>query len=491
MTHPDHKEKHARKKMTPNLALAILALIALFLALFSLRAHAQESGLDRITFQNSSGTALRSFVSPFNFKCSTNMTCSITGNTVTVSAAGGGAGGGYSTIQNGGAAIAAEAAINFLGSFSCVDNPGNTSSDCKLTASAAVAHQFVTGVDSSGNYLRAAILAADVPTLNQSTTGNAGTATALAANPTDCSAGQYANAIDASGNLTCAQVGYSQIGSTPLLAVTKTCTGTDKVSAYDSTTGLFTCTTDQTGAGGSTPTGTGFTHITAGVQDTAAKTVDVSSTDITGTLKAAAEPAHTGDVTNSPGSLALAISAGAVTRADLASDAVGWQFLGKATWVSGATIGPITLTAARKHIECRGWILGYAAAGIASWQYGGATIDTGAHYAAGILEGATLNTSSINVTGIRSAVTTTTGPRSLLMEVDTWATNQVKRPRIWSDSISVSAGTAPTMATTAGIWVDTTNSIQTIQITAFNALTGTTTVNFTGGEAECWGRDDN
>jgi hypothetical protein len=122
MTHPDHKEKHARKKMTPNLALAILALIALFLALFSLRAHAQESGLDRITFQNSSGTALRSFVSPFNFKCSTNMTCSITGNTVTVSAAGGGAGGGYSTIQNGGAAIAAEAAINFLGSFSCVDN---------------------------------------------------------------------------------------------------------------------------------------------------------------------------------------------------------------------------------------------------------------------------------------------------------------------------------------------------------------------------------
>ena len=37
-----------------------------------------------------------------------------------------------------------------------------------------------------------------------STTGNAATATALAANPTDCSAGEFANAIDASGNLTCA-----------------------------------------------------------------------------------------------------------------------------------------------------------------------------------------------------------------------------------------------------------------------------------------------
>lgn len=37
-------------------------------------------------------------------------------------------------------------------------------------------------------------------------TGRADTATALASNPTDCSGGQYANAIDASGNLTCAAV---------------------------------------------------------------------------------------------------------------------------------------------------------------------------------------------------------------------------------------------------------------------------------------------
>lgn len=34
--------------------------------------------------------------------------------------------------------------------------------------------------------------------------GNAGTATALASNPTDCDPGEFANAIDASGNLTCA-----------------------------------------------------------------------------------------------------------------------------------------------------------------------------------------------------------------------------------------------------------------------------------------------
>jgi len=44
----------------------------------------------------------------------------------------------------------------------------------------------------------------NVPTLNQSTTGNAATASALASDPSDCSEGQFANAIAANGNLTCA-----------------------------------------------------------------------------------------------------------------------------------------------------------------------------------------------------------------------------------------------------------------------------------------------
>lgn len=36
-------------------------------------------------------------------------------------------------------------------------------------------------------------------------------------NPADCSAGQYATTIAANGNLTCAQVAYSQVSSTPTL----------------------------------------------------------------------------------------------------------------------------------------------------------------------------------------------------------------------------------------------------------------------------------
>lgn len=41
--------------------------------------------------------------------------------------------------------------------------------------------------------------------------GNAGTATALSANPTDCTPGQFANAIDAQGNLTCAAAGAGDV----------------------------------------------------------------------------------------------------------------------------------------------------------------------------------------------------------------------------------------------------------------------------------------
>lgn len=74
-------------------------------------------------------------------------------------------------------------------------------------------------------------------TANAQTTisGNAGTATALAANPTDCSANQFANAIAASGNLTCAAIAAADlpaasdtaVGGVELATAAETTTGTD------------------------------------------------------------------------------------------------------------------------------------------------------------------------------------------------------------------------------------------------------------------------
>ncbi|MGI8959162.1 MAG: hypothetical protein ACR2IV_05250 [Bryobacteraceae bacterium] len=48
------------------------------------------------------------------------------------------------------------------------------------------------------------------------TTGNAATATRLAAQPTVCGSGQYATGVLPSGNANCAQVQYSQVSGTPL-----------------------------------------------------------------------------------------------------------------------------------------------------------------------------------------------------------------------------------------------------------------------------------
>jgi hypothetical protein len=89
----------------------------------------------------------------------------------------------------------------------------NTSNQVTVThlASALPIAQGGTGQTavpgSSGNYIynnagaigAKAIAAGDVPTLNQSTTGNAATATALASAPSTCSAGQGATGINASG----------------------------------------------------------------------------------------------------------------------------------------------------------------------------------------------------------------------------------------------------------------------------------------------------
>jgi hypothetical protein len=78
-----------------------------------------------------------------------------------------------------------------------------------FTASTAAQNSFLAGPSTGGTgaYSFRAIVAADVPTLNQSTTGNAATATALASTPTLCSTGNAPTGILANGNATgCASI---------------------------------------------------------------------------------------------------------------------------------------------------------------------------------------------------------------------------------------------------------------------------------------------
>lgn len=107
-------------------------------------------------------------------------------------------------------------------------------------------------------------IAGDFPTLNQSTTGNAATATALAANPSDCGAGTKATAIDASGNLTCSAVSLTADVSGTLPAANLPAPATSAIGASDidwsllkNVDGLYT----KTLAANTTLT---FSNVTAG-----------------------------------------------------------------------------------------------------------------------------------------------------------------------------------------------------------------------------------
>jgi len=68
------------------------------------------------------------------------------------------------------------------------------------------------------------------------------------------------------------------------------------------------------------------------------------TTQVTGTLQAAQEPAHTGDVTNAAGSLALAIGASKVTNAMLAGSITASKLVQTDLALSPSQIAPTVVT---------------------------------------------------------------------------------------------------------------------------------------------------
>ena len=159
-------------------------------------------------------------------------------------------------------------------------------------------------------------VAGDFPTLNQSTTGNAGTATALAATPSLCSTGQAPTGVLASGNATgCAAIGGGSSAFNSLTSGTNTTAamvvgtgGSIAATGSGAITATALPTTGLTGAlqAAQFPALTGAITTTAGSLATTAAAIP--TTALTGTLQAAQEPAHTGGITNTAGSLATTLA---------------------------------------------------------------------------------------------------------------------------------------------------------------------------------------
>jgi hypothetical protein len=83
-------EFHVEKESKFWKIIAFILLATLLVLLFSSKGHAQFSHVNYVNFQ-SSGTNITGafFTSPFNINCVTNLTCTVSGNTLSISAAGG------------------------------------------------------------------------------------------------------------------------------------------------------------------------------------------------------------------------------------------------------------------------------------------------------------------------------------------------------------------------------------------------------------------
>jgi hypothetical protein len=103
---------------------------------------------------------------------------------------------GYFNLPSSGSGTVTNVSVASANGFAgTVSNPTTTPAITMETTVTGILYGNGTGVS--------AATAGDFPTLNQSTTGNAATATSLAATPTGCSAGEYASSIAANGDLTC------------------------------------------------------------------------------------------------------------------------------------------------------------------------------------------------------------------------------------------------------------------------------------------------
>lgn len=180
--------------------------------------------------------------------------------------------------------------VSGSGTIDATTLEGIASSGFDVAGAAATAQSNAeTFAANASNISSGTIGAARVPTLNQNTTGNAGTATALATLPSQAPTGQYCTGITAAGNCNAAQVNYSQLAGTPVpaaalgtVALTAQTTGLGPTTIATPATGTYQAcgylVTTATGSAGTASLSFGWNDGTQAESDTPTKLTAVSLT---------------------------------------------------------------------------------------------------------------------------------------------------------------------------------------------------------------------
>ncbi len=237
---------------------------------------------------------------------------------------------------------------------------GNSSTAAALASnpSDCSANQFATAIDASGNLSCAALTDADIP--NNLTVDLATTASALAANPSDCSANQFANAIAANGNLTCASITDADVSDT--LTASNFVGSGSTTNAIDLATAEVAGTLQSGNISGSYTGIIGTGALDAGSITANFGAIDVGADSITtsGTIGMAATTTFTGAGATFTG--AIAANGGSITSTGVLSITPGGAMTvgatGEALLLQGSTAtltstgagNDITLTSANQII---------------------------------------------------------------------------------------------------------------------------------------------
>lgn len=224
--------------------------------------------------------------------------------------------------------------------------------------------------------------------------------------------------------------------------------------------GVGTCTTDTLASAQHANQGTTTTVLHGNAAGNPSWAAVSLTTDATGTLQAAQEPAHTGDVTNSAGSLALSITNSAVTYAKIQN------------------LGALAVMGRSANTSGVGADIQATAASDAVLRESGSTIGFGTIATGGIANNAVtlakLATQATN-TVLGNATSGTAVPTALSVGTCSTASSAL----IWTTntgfgcntSITASSATTATNATNVGITDDTTTNA-TMYLTWVTATTG-------------------